>query len=318
LFIVIASSILAGTVRAGDFPSHYLTMIVPFGAGGPQDSLARVIAQAMSGVLGQQVVIENIGGSGGGTGARRAADAAPDGYTMLLGTVGTHAQNQTLYKHPAYDAISDFTPVSLVAETPLALIARNDLPVKGLGEFVSYARARQAEMQYGSSGLGSATHLGCVMLDAAMGTHVTNVSYRSTGQAMQDLQAGRLDYLCDILATAKPQIDAGAVKCLALLSRSRSPVMPDTPTATEQGLDVEAYTWSAIFLPKGAPADIVARLNAAAVAAVNAPSTRSHLQELGAVVVSPDRQSPQYLADFVRSEIAKWAAPIRASGASVD
>jgi tripartite-type tricarboxylate transporter receptor subunit TctC len=309
---------LAGTAAAQDFPARPLTMVIPFAAGGPTDVLGRVIAARMGEVLGQNVIIENVGGAGGMTGSARVAQAKPDGYTMVLGTVGTHAQGQTLYKRPLYNAATDFTPVSLIAEVPIVLIARKDLPVNNLKEFVDYAKKNQDKMQFGSAGAGSATHLGCVVLNSAMGTPITHVPYRGTGPAMQDLQGGRIDYLCEIMSTAKPQIDGGTVKAVAMLTKQRSSALPNVPTAIEQGLNVEAYTWNAIFLPKGAPDAIVKKLHDAALSAIHTSAVKDRLEGLGAMIVSDDRATPQYLAGFVKSEIEKWAAPIKASGASVE
>jgi tripartite-type tricarboxylate transporter receptor subunit TctC len=309
---------LSGTAVAQNFPNHPMVMIIPFAAGGPQDTLGRIIGQRMSEILGQTVIIENVGGAGGMTGSVRVAQAAPDGYTMVLASVGTHAQNQTLYKHPLYDAATDFTPVALVAETPIALITRKDLPPNNLKEFVAYAKANQAKMQYGSAGAGSATHLGCVVLNYAIGVNITHVPYRGTGPAMQDLAGGRIDYLCDIIATAKPQIDSGSVKGLAIMTKERAAVLPNLPTAVEQGTDVQAYTWSAIFLPKGAPDAIVQKLNSAIVQAIKTPAVNERMASLGAVLVGDDRATPQYLARFVKSEIEKWAAPIKASGVTIE
>jgi len=303
---------------AQNFPSHPLVMVIPFAAGGPQDVLGRIIAQSMGEALGQTVIIENVGGAGGMTGSVRVAQAAPDGYTMVLGSVGTHAQNQTLFKQPLYDAASDFTPVALIAETPIALITRKDLPPNNFKEFVAYAKANQAKMQYGSAGAGSATHLGCVVLNYVIGVDITHVPYRGTGPAMQDLSGGRIDYLCDIIATAKPQIDAGTVKGLAIMTKERAAVLPNLPTTLEQGTDVQAYTWSAVFLPKGAPDAVVQKLNAAIVKTMKTPSVRDRMAGLGAVLVADDRATPQYLAQFVKSEITKWAAPIKASGVTID
>jgi tripartite-type tricarboxylate transporter receptor subunit TctC len=309
---------LSGTAVAQNFPTHPMVMIIPFAAGGPQDTLGRIIGQRMSEILGQTVIIENVGGAGGMTGSVRVAQAAPDGYTMVLASVGTHAQNQTLYKHPLYDAATDFTPVALVAETPIALITRKDLPPNNLKEFVAYAKANQAKMQYGSAGAGSATHLGCVVLNYAIGVNITHIPYRGTGPAMQDLAGGRIDYLCDIIATAKPQIDSGTVKGLAIMTKERAAVLPNLPTAVEQGTDVQAYTWSAIFLPKGAPAAVVQKLNSAIVQAMKTPAVNERMASLGAVLVADDRATPQYLGQFVKSEIEKWAAPIKASGVTIE
>jgi tripartite-type tricarboxylate transporter receptor subunit TctC len=312
-----ATLALTGMARAEDYPTRTITMIIPFAAGGPTDVLGRIMAQGMGEALGQTIIVENIGGAGGMTGGKRVADSRPDGYTILLGTVGTQAQGQTLYKKPLYNAVTDFTSVALVADVPIALLVRKDLPVNNLQEFVAYAKANAGKMQFGSAGAGSATHLGCVVLNTAMGADITHVPYKGTGPAMQDLVGSRIDYLCEIISTAKPQIDGNTVKALAIMTKDRSPVLPNLPTAIEQGLNVEAYTWNAIFLPKGAPADVVKKLHDAAVKAMDNPAVKERLQGIGAMVVAPDRRSPEYLDGFVKSEIEKWAAPIKASGVSV-
>ena len=310
---------IVATALAQNFPTKPLTMVIPFAAGGPTDVLGRIVAQRMSEVLGQQVVVENVGGAGGMTGSKRVADAAPDGYTFVLGTVGTHAQGQSLYKRPLYDAVSDFSPVALIAEIPIVLIVRKDLPVSNLAEFVAYAKANQGKMQYGSAGAGSATHLGCVLLNYLIGVDITHVPYRGTGPAMQDLQGGRIDYLCEIISTAKPQIDGGTVKAIAIMTKERSKALPNVPTALEQGIPkLEAYTWNAIFLPKDAASDVVKRLHDATLEAMKTPMVRERLEGLGAVMVPEDRASSQYLAQFVKSEIEKWAGPIKASGVIVE
>jgi tripartite-type tricarboxylate transporter receptor subunit TctC len=318
LAATLAALVSAGQASAQDFPNRPITMVIPFAAGGPTDVLGRVIGQRMGEILGQTVVIENVGGAGGMTGSKRVAEAKPDGYTMVLGTVGTHAQGQTLYKRPLYNALTDFTPVALIAEVPIALLVRKDLPVNNLKEFVEYAKKNQSQMQFGSAGAGSATHLGCVVLNSAMGTNITHVPYKGTGPAMQDLVGGRIDFLCEIVSTAKPQIDGGSVKALAIMTTERSPVLPNLPTSREQGLDVQAYTWNALFLPKGAPEDVVRKLHDAAVGAMNTPAVKERLEGIGAMLVGPDRQSPAYLGKFVADEIKKWEAPIKASGVSVE
>ncbi|MFZ0839100.1 MAG: tripartite tricarboxylate transporter substrate-binding protein [Xanthobacteraceae bacterium] len=318
LAVLFAISLVA-VANADDYPSRPITMVIPFAAGGPTDVLGRVVADRMSQLLGQQVVVENVGGAGGMTGVQRVAQSPPDGYTIVLGTVGTHAQNQTLYKRPLYNAATDFTPVALMAQVPLVLIARKDLPVNNLQEFIAYAKANQSKMSFGSAGAGSATHLGCVLLNAAMGVDIQHVPYRGTGPAMQDLAAGRIDYLCEIVTTALPQIQGGTVKPIAMLSLDRSPVLPNLPTANESGLPkFEAYTWNAIFLPKGASREIVNKLNTVIVETMKTPVVKDRLQGLGVMIVPPEKETPEYLDQFVKSEIEKWAAPIRASGAEVE
>jgi tripartite-type tricarboxylate transporter receptor subunit TctC len=309
---------LATATEAQEWPTRPITMINPFAAGGPNDVLARLFAQRMGEVLGQPIVLENVGGAGGMNGADRVAKAAPDGYTFLLGTVGTQAQNQTLYKKPAYNSTTDFAAVALMVEAPLVLVARKDLPVSDMKDFVAYAKANKDKMQFASAGTGSAIHLGCALVNLVTGLDIVHVPYRGANPAMQDLMSGRVDYLCDIITTAKPQIDGGTVKPIAILTKQRSPVLPNVPTAAEQGFDVEAYTWNAFFLPKGTPEPIIQKLNHATVEAMKTPAVREKLESAGLVLVSDDRATPDYLAQFVRSEIAKWAVPIKASGVSVE
>ncbi len=311
---------LAGTAAAQqDWPTRPVTMVIPFAAGGPTDVLGRVMAERMSQILGQQVVVENVGGAGGMTGSQRVAKAEPNGYQFVLGTVGTHAQNQTLYKRPAYDAANDFAPVALIAEVPLILITRKDFPANTLQEFITYAKANQGKMTFGSAGAGSATHLGCVLLNSALGVDISHVPYRGTGPAMQDLAGGRIDYMCEIVTTVTPQVEGGAVKAIATMTKTRSPVLKNLATAHEQGLkDFEAYTWNAFFFPKGTPEPIIKKLHDATVQAMETPAVKQRLEGLGASLVAPERRSPEYLAKFVKSEIEKWAAPIKASGVSME
>ena len=243
----------------------------------------------------------------------------PDGYIMGIGTVGTHAQGQTLYKRPLYNSQTDFTPVALLAQVPIVLTARKDLPVKDFKEFVAYAKANQEKMQFGSAGAGSATHLGCVLLNYIIGTDITHMPYRGTGPAMSDLQAGRIDLpvrgFIDRQAADRRRHSQGARD----LRQQRSPALPNLPTAEEQGTkDLIAYTWNAIFMPKGTPAPIVERMNKAAVDAINTPAVKDKLAGLGAEIATGNQTTPAYLAKLVKDETEKWAVPIKASGVTVE
>jgi tripartite-type tricarboxylate transporter receptor subunit TctC len=317
--IVLATVLIAcGAARAQDWPTRPITLVVPYAAGGPTDVVGRLFAQQMSETLGRQIVVENIAGAGGMTGAGRVANAAPDGYQVLFGGSGNLVYNQILYKKPLFNSLTDFTPVALLTEQSLVLIARKDLPANSLQEFMRYVQGNKTA-SFGSAGAGSSTHLGCVMLNLAMGATATHVPYRGMVSAHQDLIGGRIDYFCDFILTALPQIQAGTVKAIAILSPSRSPILPDLPTAGEQGpANLDTANWYGLFLPKGAPSSIVQKLNETAVATLNAPSFRNRLSSLSVEVVAPERRSPEYLARFLKDDIAKWTAPIKASGVTAE
>ena len=253
--------LLPTAARVQDWPSRPVTMVVPFAAGGPVDTSARIMAARLSELIGQQVIVENVAGAGSMTGANRVAKAAPDGSIFLYGNSSTHTFSQLLYKKPLYNAVTDFAPVAAFVENSKVLLARKDFPADTLGTFIAYVRGNEAKLQYGSAGAGSAAHVTCVLLNSAIGVEVTHIPYRGLAPAMQDLIGGRIDYICDIISTALPQIRAGTVKPLALLSPNRSRVLPDLATADEQGLkgfDVDA--WNAFFFPRHTPEPIVRRL----------------------------------------------------------
>jgi tripartite-type tricarboxylate transporter receptor subunit TctC len=309
----------AGFASAETWPTRPITMIVPFAAGGPTDVVGRIVAQRLSEILKQQIVVENVGGAGGMTGAQRIAVAKPDGYQMLLGTVGTQAYSQSLYKKPLYDAVKEFEPVVLIAEQPLVLVVRKDFPAKNLKEFIAHAKANAAKLSFGSGGVGASTHLSCVLLNSALGINVQHIPYRGSAPALQDLMAGRIDYLCDAVSTEAQPIKAGNVKPIALLARNRSPALPDVPTAHEEGLkDFEANNWIGLFFPRHTPEPIVRRLREATVEAMNTPAVRERMKAIGTDLVTPDRTTTAYLQRFVTSEIKKWGIAIKTSGVSVD
>jgi len=281
--------------------------------------VARILAPRMSELLKKEVIIENVSGAGGTTGALRVARATPDGYQIAFGVTGTHSQNQLLYKKPPYDATADFAPVGLIAEAPYMLITRPDFPAGDLKQFISHARDNQAKMQYGSGGPGSGTHITCLLLNKAIGIETTHVPYRSTSQAMPDLLAGRIDYLCDPIQTALPGIQQKTVKAIAALSRDRAKVLPPVFSAHEQGLaNFDASIWFALFLPKNTPETIILRLNGVLSTALDTKTVRDPLEGYGLRLAGPTRRNADYLARFVASEIKKYAGPIKASGASLD
>jgi tripartite-type tricarboxylate transporter receptor subunit TctC len=314
-FAVACAIVLPAPAMAQNWPTRPVTMVVPYAAGGATDIVARLLSVRLTEVLGQQVIIENIGGAGGMTGASRVAKATPDGYQFLLGNVGTQAHSQTLYKRPLYNAATDFAPVALLVDLPMVMVARMNFPADNLKDFIAYAKVNQAKMQYASAGSGSSTHLACALLNSAMGVEITHVPYRSSAPALQDMIAGRVDYHCLNSASALPHIEGKTAKPITMLTKERSPAFPTIPTANEQGLkDFEVGNWLAFFLPKATPAPIVQKLNEAAVATLNTPATIDLLNRNGADVVAPDRRTPAYLQKYVESEIAKWAVTIKAAG----
>jgi tripartite-type tricarboxylate transporter receptor subunit TctC len=272
----------------------------------------------MGELLHQQIIIENVGGAGGMTGANRVAKAAPDGYTMLLAGLAIFGQIPTLYKKPPYNPVTDFEPVALIADSARILITRKDLPATTLPEFVSYAKANQGHMQYASAGAGSGSHVCAILLDQLIGTHIAHVPYRGTGPAMQDLLAGRIDFTCEQISTAYPLIKSGQIKAIATLAASRQPVLADVPTAQEQGVDLDCSVWIGLAFPKDTPKAIVDRLAEVANEAVETPLLRERYENLGISIVAPERRTPAYFARFIPAEIKKWAAPIKASGVSAD
>ena len=317
--VLMSAAAFPGAASAQDFPNRPLTLVVPFAAGGGIDVTARIQAQRMGELLGQTVVVENIGAAAGMAGGARVARAPPDGYTFEIGNVGTHAYNQTLYKKPLYNAVTDFTPVGLATESPRILIVRKDLPVNTLQELIAYIKANQSKMQFGSAGVGSGTHLPCVLFNLAIGVNVTHVPYRGESPAMQDLIGGRTDYLCATIQSGAAQANQGSVKPIAIMGPNRVSIIPNVPTTGEQGLkDVESSVWNAYFLPKGAPDPIVRRLNKAMSDALDDPAMRKRLEELGLEIAPPERRTPEYLAKFLPQEIERWAKPILAAGISAD
>jgi tripartite-type tricarboxylate transporter receptor subunit TctC len=296
-----------------------VTIVVPFAAGGAFDIIARIVGLRMGELLGQSVIVENVTGAAGNIGVTRVVNAKPDGYTVLFGTVGTHAYNQSIYRKRHYDAVKDCTPVTLFSEQPMLLEGRKDLPASNLAEFIVLLKQNGAKMQYGSAGAGSTTHLSCALLNARIGIDVTHVPYRGGGPAANDLIGGQIDYMCGNIGASAARVAAKQSKALALLSRQRTPLMPELATAHEQGIaDYDVVTWTAFFLPKGAPKEVVDKLNHVTQAAMDTPAIKTRLNAIGVTGVAPERRSPEYLAKYVIEEIARWEGPIKASGLQVD
>ena len=310
---MVSTSPHAQTLKSGT-----LSLVVPFAAGGPSDVAGRILAQGLTETVGQTVVVENPVGGGGTVGSLRVARSTPDGSQFVLGNNGTHSWSQSLYKNPPYDTTKDFTPLGLAVESPRVIIVPKNLPANTLPEFIAYVKANQDKIQFASAGAGSASHVSCILLNAMLGVNVTHVPYRGLGPAMQDLIAGRVQYICDSVSTSKPQIEGGQVKAVATTGLKRSPALPSIPTAKEQGLDLDVLTWQGLFLAKDTPAPIVQQLSAAFSKALDLPSVRGRFEPIGEEIPAADRRTPEYFSKFVSGEIARWSGPIKASGVTVE
>lgn len=314
-----ALAALVTGASAQEWPAKPITLVVPFSAGGGIDASARLQAATLSEVLGQTVVVENVGAAGGTVGSARVAKAAPDGYTLLIGNTGTHAYSHALYKKLPFDATKDFEPVGLVTESPRILLARTDLPANNLQEFIAYAKANQGKMQYGSAGVGSGTHLPCALFNMIIGVDITHVPYRGSGAVMQDLIGKRIDYMCDTIQSGAVQANAGTVKGIAVMAPKRVPIIAGLPTTSEQGLaGAEATVWNAYFFPKGTPQPIVQKMNKALGDMLARSDFKEKSEALGLSLVPPEQRSPEYLAKYLGEEIERWDKVIRAGGISVD
>jgi tripartite-type tricarboxylate transporter receptor subunit TctC len=297
-FFVCLIAFLSVSAKADDWPTRPVTLVVPFAAGGPLDVLARVLAPHLSESLGQQVVVENQPGGGGVPGAMRVSQAGPESPLVLLGSIGTHALAPSLHRKPAYDPVADFQPVILVADAPLVLAARKDLPAADMDSFIAYARAHQKTLQYGSAGPGTSSHIGCVLLNQRLGVDVVHIPYRGGGPAMQDLIAGRIDYICTYIANSRGAVSRGQAKILATLH------------------DISA--WNTLFLPKAATPAMVRTLNLATNKTLDNAAFAKRLDDIGLLVPPPERRSQEALRRFVAEELARWAGPVKASGVRED
>jgi tripartite-type tricarboxylate transporter receptor subunit TctC len=315
----IASSMLfASQPASAQFPERPITIIVPFAAGGTTDVVARIMAEPMSRILKQQVLVENVTGAGGTVGVTRAKGATPDGYILLMGNLGTQAASVGLYPKLAYDPRTDFEPIMNTGGTPMLVVAKKDLPVKDFKEFVAYVKANAAKMNYGTGGVGATSHLTCLFLDSLLGVQPTHIPFRGSGPALNALLGGQVDYVCDQTVGVVPSIQAGTVNGLVVATEQRIAVAPNVPTSVEQGLkDFQAIGWNALFAPKGTPKDIVAKLNGAARAALVDENTKKRLLDLGIILPTAAEQSPEWLGQHVAKEIDKWVPVIKKAGVTV-
>jgi tripartite-type tricarboxylate transporter receptor subunit TctC len=306
---------LAAPAKAQNYPTRSITMIVPFAAGGPTDVIARIVTGHMAQTLGQSIIIENVVGAGGTTATTRAARATNDGYTLITGHMGTHAASVPLYPKLAYHPETSFEPVALLAGTPILILARKDFAPKDLKEFVTYVKANETKLNAAHAGVGSVSNVSCELLNSVLGIKPIGVPFNGTGPAMNALVAGQVDYMCDQIVNAVPQINGGTIKAYAVATPERNPSLPDVPTTKEAGLPAfQAQAWNAIFAPKGTPAPIVAKLNEAVGKALNDENVRKRLLELGSVIPGPADRTPEALAALVKSEIAKWTPVLKPAG----
>ena len=309
---------LSAPAAAQDYPTRPITMVVPFAAGGPTDTVARLVAESMSKTLGQQVIVENVGGAGGTRGAGQVAKAPPDGYTILLHHIG-QATAATLYRKLPYNPATDFEAVGLVTAVPMTMIAKTGLAPKTTPELVEYVKANKDKITYGNAGVGSASHLCGMLFMSAIGTQMTTVPYQGTGPAMNDLVGGQIDLMCDQTTNTTGQIKGGKVKAYAVTTKDRVKSLPDVPTLQEGGLkDFEVAVWHGAYVPKGTPKAIVDKLNAALDTALNDPKVIARFADLGTEPEPQSRRSPAFHKDFVIAEIAKWKPVIQDAGVYAD
>jgi tripartite-type tricarboxylate transporter receptor subunit TctC len=319
LAVAAALATFASTALAEDWPSRPLTMVVPFAAGGPMDTLARVLQPTLGETLGQPIIIENQPGGGGMTGSLRVSQAAVDSHLFVLASIGTHAISYSMHSKPSYHPARDFQPVIFVADAPLMLMTRKDLGASDLAAFIAYAKANNGKLTFSSGGTGTSSHVACVMLDQLIGVEATHVPYRGGGPAFADVIASRIDYICNYVSIGAQAVKQDQVKAIAMLAGERTPLLPDLPTASEQGLkDFDVSAWNAILLPKSATPAMVAKFNAAVSRALDTPALRERLDAIGLIPAAPARRSPEYLRQFIDAEIAKWAVPVKAAGLRVD
>ena len=318
LISLAATAVLTIGAAAQTYPSKPVTVIVPFAAGGPTDVIARFVGDNMSRTLGQQVVIENIAGAGGTTGITHAATSAPDGYTIMMGHMGTHGAAPALYPGLKYDP-NGMEAIGMAASTPILIVARKTFPANDIKEFVAYAKANVSKLNQAHAGIASVSHITCALLHAELGINPTAVPYSGTGPALNDMISGQVDYMCDQIVNLVGQIKGNNIRAYAVASPVRSPALPDVPTTIEAGLpEYQVQAWNALFAPKGTPKAIIERLNAAAVAALADPAVRARFAAIGQEIPPREQQTPEALRAHHKAEIEKWWPIVRQAGIKVE
>jgi tripartite-type tricarboxylate transporter receptor subunit TctC len=305
-------------VAADSYPSHPITIVVPFSAGGPSDAMARILAERMKTTLGETLLIENVTGAGGSLGVGRAVRAPADGYTVSFGHLGTHVANGAIYKL-GYDLVTDLEPVALLPSNPMIIVSKNAVPAKSLKELLAWIKASPNPVTAGTAGAGSGSHIAGLYFESAAGIKLQYVPYRGTAPAMNDLIAGQIDLIIDQTSNSISQVRAGSIRAYAITDSKRVDTARDIPTTDEAGLPGFHMTlWSGLWVPKGTPAEIVTKLNAAAVDALNDPAVRKQLENLGLQMPPADQLSPEALGTWQKAEIAKWWPMIKAANVKVD
>ncbi len=306
----------AGASQAEPYPTRPITEIVPFSAGGPTDVIARITGEHMAKTLGQQLVIENVMGAGGTTGIKRGAHAKPDGYTIMMGHMGTHATAPALYPRLGYDPQKDFEPIGLAVGTPIVIVAKKDFPASDFKEFVAHLEANAAAMSEAHAGVGSVSFATCTLFDSQLGVKPARVAYRGAGPAVNDLMGSQVDYMCDQIVNVVEQIKGGKIRAYAIAADKRSPALPDVPTTVEMGMpEFQVSAWNALFAPKGTPKEIVAKLSDALSRALEDPATRKRLLDLGGVLPEAAERGGAPLAELVSKEVERWTPILKATGA---
>jgi len=314
-FALLATAVSA---QAQSYPSRPITVVVPFPAGGPSDVVARIVAEHMGKVLGQTMVIENVGGAGGTIGSARVASAAPDGYTLLAGSMGSHVAAPVLTPNVKYDSQRDFDPIGPTADAPAVIVARKDFPASNLREFVAYLKQNGANVKQAHGGIGSSSHMACMLFAAEAGVTPNLVAYRGTGPAMNDLIGGHVDFLCEQAVSVTGQITSGAVKAFAMSGDARLATLPDVPTAQEAGVNYRMNVWAGIFAPKGLPPEIMKRLTDALDQSLDDASVQKRLADLGGTIPAKDARAPARFEAYVKAEIDRWSPILKAAGAKVN